>query len=295
MKVERYTIKNLRNEFGTQKKCLEYLWKQKYSLLKNCPHCGEDTKFYLIEDKKRYVSSCGHSMFPTKGTIFYKSSTPLTLWFHTIYLFSVSKNGVSAKELERQLGVTYKTAWRIANKIRSLMNESVKMVGGIVEMDETYIVGKEMNKHKDKKSLTGYSDKTVIVGMKSRDGKVVANVEDNTKKKTLFKNIYEHIEVNSLIMTDELPAYKDIEKDGYWKHAKINHSDKEYAREDEINNVKINISTNGIENFWSVFKRGTKGTYIRLSKKWMQSYVDEFTFRQNNKDKVLFRELIGRV
>ncbi len=293
---QKYSIKNLREEFGTERKCLEYIFNQKYKDLKHCLTCGKYTKFYLIEDKRRYATNCGHSLFPTKDTIFYKSSTPLTMWFHAMFLFSVSKNGISAKELERQLGTTYKTAWRIANKIRTLMNTKNDVLSGIVEMDETYIGGRETNKHNDKKSLTGFIDKVPIVGMKTREsGKVIANVEQNTRKNTLMKNVYNHVGMNSLIITDELPAYKQIKEDGYWIHRKINHSQSEYAKIDTINNVRINISTNGIENFWSVFKRGVKGTYIRLSKKYMQSYVDEFTFRQNNKDKILFKELIGRV
>lgn len=295
MKKPKYTIKNLREEFSTEKQCLDYLFKLKYKETHYCPKCGSYTKFYFIESKKRYDTSCGHSIYPKKDTIYYKSSTPLTQWFYAIYLFSVSKNGVSAKELERHLGVTYKTAWRIANKIRSLMIDKTNVVSGIVEMDETYIGGKERNKHYDKKSKTGFSDKVPVVGMKSREGKVVANVENNTMKKTLIKNIYNHIGMNSLIITDELPAYKQIEEEPYWLHKKINHSKKEYAKIDTIDNVKLNISTNRIENFWSVFKRGVKGTYIRLSKKWMQSYVNEFVFRHNNKDKVLFKEILRRM
>jgi len=142
----KYTIKHLRAEFGTDKKCLEFVFQAQYGKKPICPQCGNKDRFYLIESRKRFDCSCGFTVSPLSGTIFHKSDTPLTLWFHAIFLFASSKNGVAAKELERQLGVTYKTAWRMAKQIRKLFRDNGDPMGGIVEVDETYIGGKKKGK-----------------------------------------------------------------------------------------------------------------------------------------------------
>lgn len=143
----KYTIKNLRNDFPDDEACLDFIFKNRWPKGLTCPNC-ESKDFYPIKGRKSYACKCGCQVSPTEGTIFHKSSTPLTLWFHAIFLMSQSKNGVAAKELERQLGVTYKTAWRMARQIRLLMTDDDGPLGGneIVELDETYVGGKAKGK-----------------------------------------------------------------------------------------------------------------------------------------------------
>lgn len=143
----KYTIKNLRNDFPNDETCLDFIFKNRWPKGLTCPNC-EKKDFYHVRGRKSYACKCGYQVSPTEGTIFHKSSTPLTLWFHAIFLMSQSKNGVAAKELERQLGVTYKCAWRMAKKIRLLMSDDDGPLGDneIVELDETYVGGKAKGK-----------------------------------------------------------------------------------------------------------------------------------------------------
>jgi len=121
----KYTIKHLRAEFGTDKKCLEFMFQARYGKKPVCPQCQKKDRFYLVESRKRFDCSCGYTISPLSGTIFHKSSTPLTLWFHAMFLFASSKNGVAAKELERQLGVTYKCAWRIKRLLQTYVKDDI--------------------------------------------------------------------------------------------------------------------------------------------------------------------------
>ncbi len=290
--MERYTIKDFNKEFPTEKSCANYLFKLHTKLNNKCK-CGKSIKnYYYINSRKIYACSCGEQLNPRKNTILFNSSTPLKLWFYAIYLFSVSKNGVSAKELERQLGVTYKTAWRMANKIRSLMETDNQLIkNSTIEVDETYIGGKEMYKHKNKKikHTQGRSTltKTPVIGIVDRDtGKVKAKVVSNVRESEVNTFIGENVSKSSRVISDEYRCYSKLNQRG-WEHQKVNHGNKEYAIGD--------IHTNTIEGFWSIIKRGIKGTYIQLSNKYLQTYIDEFVFRYNNRNKIIFNEIIGRI
>lgn len=266
----KYTIKNLRNDFPNDEACLDFIFKNRWPKGLTCHNC-ESKDFYHVKGRKSYACKCGYQVSPTEGTIFHKSSTPLTLWFHAIFLMSQSKNGVAAKELERQLGVTYKCAWRMARQIRLLMTDDDGPLGGneIVELDETYIGGKAKGKRG-----RGAAKKTPVFGAVERNGKLKTKVVLNVRKLTLMPLIKGMVADNSVIVTDESNSYNDVKKVGHL-HKSINHSKGQYVDGD--------VHTNTIEGFWSQFKRSVHGTYHSVSRKHLQLYLDEFSFRYSHR------------
>ena len=270
----KYTIKHLRVEFGTDNKCLQFVFDNRYGKRFECPQCQQKGKFYLIEGRKRFDCVCGYSVSPLADTIFHKSSTPLTLWFHAIFLFASSRNGVAAKELERQLGVTYKTAWRLAKQIRILFTEAKSPLSGTIETDETYVGGK----HKGKRGL-GAEGKTAVFGMIERNGRAFGQVIPNVRMATLQPLINRNAQKNSTILTDELRSYSRVRVNGY-NHETIKHGMGEY--------VRGQIHTNSIEGFWSQMKRSISGTHHAVSPKYLQLYVDEFVWRYSYRGQSLF-------
>jgi len=266
----KYTIKNLKNDFPNDEACLDFIFKNRWPKGLTCPNCGSKD-FYHIKGRKSYACKCGYQVSPTEGTIFHKSSTPLTLWFHAIFLMSQSKNGVAAKELERQLGVTYKCAWRLAKQIRLLMSEDNGPLGDkeIVELDETYVGGKAKGKRG-----RGAAKKTPVFGAVERNGKLKTKVVLNVRKLTLMPLIKDMVIDDSVIVTDESNSYNDVKKLGHL-HESINHSKGQYVDGD--------VHTNTIEGFWSQFKRSVHGTYHSVSRKHLQLYLDEFSFRYSHR------------
>jgi transposase-like protein len=207
-----------------------------------------------------------------------------------MYLFSQSKNGVSAKEIERQLGVTYKTAFRMLHKIRSLLTADSALLNGIIELDETFVGGKNKNRHKDKKVKgcqgRSFKDKTPVFGMLQRDGDVKAFVVPNTNTESLIPHAFNHIEKGATVYTDEWYAYGKLSE--RYTHAEIDHSKGEYADGD--------ITTNRVENFWSNVKRTLSGTHITVSPKYLQNYVNEVAFKFNNRtNKNVFNTLLTKI
>jgi len=293
--MRKYTIAQFNKDFPTDDACLEWLRNHLYPKLIDCPICGRPTKHHRIKTRKVYgCDNCGHQISPTAGTIFHKSPTPLKLWFHAIFLISSTRCGISAKQIERETGVTYKTAWRMAKQIRQfLLTQTDKPLGGGngVELDETYVGAKLSNMHKAKRDRIngrGTAGKFPIFGAVERKGEVLALAVSNTDGETLTPHIQKHIIPTSTIYTDDMGAYKALADKGY-KHLKINHIDKVY--------VNGNIHTNTIEGFWSLVKRGISGVYHAVSKKYLQEYVNEYTFRYNHRkdEKPMFLTVLGKV
>ncbi|HUD06631.1 MAG TPA: IS1595 family transposase [Candidatus Saccharimonadales bacterium] len=279
MRVPRYTIDNLHKEFPNDDACLDYIFQSRYGHLEYCPNCGVFTKFYRIKTRKYYkCPHCAFELYPLANTIFHKSDTPLTKWFHAIYLFSVGKNGVSAKEIERHLGVTYKCAWRICKQIRLMMQENGGMLTGIIEADETYIGGKRKREHWP-------SEKSVVVGIveKQKDtGQVKAFATKQANATNTLPFIKSSVEPGSTLHTDDSRIYSRVKRD--FTHEFVNHSKYEY--------VKAGVHTNTIEGFWGQLKRSLDGTYHSVSPKYLQLYVNEFVYRYNHRHVAAFPALM---
>lgn len=271
--MKQYTLVDLQKDFPNDDVCLEAIFQARYGNLKFCPHCGAETKFYRLKKKKAYGCKqphCGFTLSPTANMIFDHSPTPLTKWFYALYLFSVSKNGVSAMELQRHIGVTYKTAWRMCKQIRWLMQQSSNPLSGIVEIDETYIGGVR----KKSKQQSQWDNKTAVIGMVEKrkgTGQVTAITTKRADATVALPFIRAMAKQGTEIQTDESKIYHRVKRE--YVHRYINHRKEEYAKD--------GISTNTIEGFWSQMKRSIDGTYHCVSPKYLQLYVDEFVYRYN--------------
>jgi transposase len=260
--------------------CLAYLVAELYPDGIHCPTCKKVTKHHRDAGRPSYTCQfCGHHEHPMKGTIFEGSATSLKLWFDAIYLMASTRCGISAKQLEREIGVTYKCAYRIFKQIRSMLDQDDLFLAGTIEMDETQIGGKAKFKHQ---KTAQYKPKTTVVGMAQRGkdgkhGKVVAKIVPNNKAVTLIPEAKMKVLPASTVYTDELKSYSDLQGLGY-THERVNHSQGVYVSGD--------VHTNTIEGFWATVKRGIGGTYHAVSTKHLQSYLDEYAFRYNNRDAI---------
>jgi len=207
------------------------------------------------------------------GTPFHKSHTPLQKWFYAMYLFCTSRHGVPAKELQRQLSVTYKTAWRMGHEIRKYMAEvdGDDGLSGTVEADETYIGGKP-RRHGKKGEYRWQVEKTTVFGMVERDGDVITRVVPNARRKTLIPQIVAKVAKGSTIATDEYHPYCSLSSEGY-EHLVVKHREREY--------VRGRAHTNTLDGFWSQLKRAIRGTHVHVSRQHLSKYLGEFEFRYN--------------
>jgi transposase-like protein len=274
-------------EFPDDATCLDWLWRNRYAPdghTAECPGCKRERRFHKVKDRPAWdCDSCGYHLHPTAGTIFEKSSTSLHLWFYAMHLMTSTRCGISAKQLERELGVTYKTAWRIANKIRNeLMTDDGELLDGPVEMDETYVGGKRRAQRPWGGNRGGGrpaadSHKTPVFGIVQRGrgtGQVVAMVVPDATTKTLMGHATNRVLPASLIYTDEWKPYENLPKAGY-THRRIHHASKVYVSGD--------VHTNTIEGFFSLVKNGLRGVYHSVSRKWLQGYLNEYAWRYNHR------------
>src|SRR5438445_1684502 len=221
---------------------------------------------------------CGQHVHPTAGTIFHKSSTSLHLWFYAMYLMTSTRCGISAKQLERELGVTYKTAWRMAHLIRNeLMQQDTAVMSGAVEADETYIggrrrVGKGGRSGRPKPGLTHF---VPVLGVVQRKGHVFATKVPDLAQATIYPHIEKRVLPATTIYTDEYGTYRGLTKRGY-QHRRIQHKQNIYVSGD--------VHTNTIEGFWSLVKRGLGGVYHSVSAKYLDGYLNEYAWRYNHRE-----------
>lgn len=269
--MKKYTLKDFQQDFPDDKAALDWLLDYRFPNGITCKNCGKVTKHHFVASRKSYECQfCGNHVHPTAGTIFHKSATPLTSWFYAIYLMASTRTGISAKQLERELGVTYKTAWRMFTLIRSRLSEGLSPFSGDVEADETYVGGFQKGQ-----VGRGGQGKTAVFGMAERKGNVKAVVVPNVKHKTLMPIVESQVEKGSTVHTDEYQSYKRLTSMGY-THERILHSAGMF--------VVGNVHTNSIEGFWSLVKNGIRGVNHSVSPKYLQGYVDAYAFRYNHRN-----------
>jgi transposase-like protein len=276
--VQAYSVREFFAEFANDDACLNRVMEVRYGMRHVCGHCGKDATFHRISGRRAFAcAACGDHVYPCAGTIFQDSRTPLQTWFYAIYLFIATRHGVSGKELQRTLGVTYKTAWRIGQQIRDLMAKAdgFEILKGHVELDEAYVGGRRSGKRG-----RGAEGKTIVMGMAERGGKIAAQVIPDVKKATLRGVVLEKVEPGSIVSTDELMSYGLLEGDGY-KHGAVKHAAKEWAYYDYRHDAVH--STNRVESFWRLFKKSIASTHIHISAKHAERYLGEFAFRSNHR------------
>lgn len=274
--MRKYTVHDFNRDFPNDDACLDFMRDVLYPDGIECRTCERVTKHHRLAKRKAYsCQECATHVYPLAGTIFEKSRTPLKSWFYAMHLMASTRCGISAKQLERELGVTYKTAWRMFKQIRSLMDEDTGSFFGEVEMDETYVGGKRRGTKRGRPGKD--SHKVPVAGIVQRGGKVAALGTKDTKKRTLMPIIQEKVLPETMVYTDEYTVYDGLGGKGY-KHQRVTHAEKVY--------VVGNVHTNTIEGFWSLLKRDIGGVYHSVSEKHLQSYVNEYAFRYNHRDDI---------
>jgi len=282
-------------EFPDDGACLDWLWMNRYSAdgdHAECPDCERERKFHKVAGRPAWdCDSCGHHLHPTAGTIFHKSSTSLHLWFYAVHLMTSTRCGISAKQLERELGVTYKTAWRMANLIRNdlMAQDDDSLLTGEVEADETAYGGRPkagMTRGMTMPEAQTFAKarKVGIVAMVEREGRVRAFVQP---REGALDTVSQHVSPHATVYTDEWAGYRNL-RATHPTHRTIRHGDKVYAKGD--------IHTQTVEGFFGNVKNGIAGNYHGVSPKWLQSYFNEYVWRYNHRDdaRAMFKTLLLR-
>ena len=267
------TLRQFQAQFPTEEICLDHLMRQRFGVQHECGSCARLAKFYRVKARRSYACEwCGFQVFPTSGTPFDRTRTPLRDWFYVMFLFTTTRNGVAAKRVERELGVTYKTAWRMCHQIRAYMasldgDAPVGGPGETVEIDESYFGGA-------RKGRGNYREgKTLVMGFLERDGDLMTKVVPDNRKTTLLPEINRNVLPGSTIHTDELMTYRNLPKMGFEHHTTC-HSMKQY-----VGPTGGHVQT--LEGFWAMLKRGINGTHIHVSPKHLSKYLGEFEYRWN--------------
>jgi transposase-like protein len=284
---QEYDLVSLIEEFGSEDKCHEYLEALRWPDGVACPRC-ESKKISRIAKRRQFdCDSCRYQFSVRVGTLFHDSKLPLWKWFLAVYLICESKKGISANQLKRTLGVSYKTAWYLCHRIRSAMEGDLGLLSGIVEADETWVGGRGRRKGQEK----GRQDKrhlSVILGAVERGGNVRLRVSPDAGRQSIHGFLKEHLDGDTeAIYTDSWRSYRGIE-DENTRHEYVNHAEEEWVRGD--------VHTQTIESVWSLFKRSIIGSYHHMSVKHFPAYLDEMEWRFNNRENpFLFRDTILRL
>ncbi len=266
---------DLFDKFPTEESCREYLIQQRWNGKPVCPHCGYAEKAYIIEGGKRFKcgnKECHKKYSVTVGTFFENSNIPLRTWFAAMYLITAHKKGISSLQLSRDLNIHQKTAWFMLHRIRGMVaNQAPDMLKEEVQVDETFVGGKDKNRHANKKK--GHEGKSMVFGALETGGKIKTKVLPNVTGQELTQAVRENVHPGSIMVSDDARGYQAVKNE--YAHVVINHSAGVY--------VNGAFHTNGVENFWSLFKRGIIGIYHQVSPKHLQRYADEFAYRYNTR------------
>lgn len=288
-KPDEYTVSDFQSEFPTDEACLEWLWRHLHSddgSTAHCPKCDRTRRFHRVKSRQSYsCDSCGHHLHPTAGTIFEKSTTPLRLWFHAVFLLSQTRCGISAMQLKREIGVTYKTAWRMFNSIRRMLqDDDDSPLTGDVEVDETTWGGEIRASDRSRaatstmrrqEAMAKIAERPTIFGMVERGGRVRVRVVPDRHLSTLQPILQENVSPEATLYTDELALYLPLGRD-FAGHHRIKHQDGVYADGE--------VHTQTIEGFFGNVKRGLSGVQHSVSRKWLELYVQEFAFKYNHRN-----------
>jgi transposase-like protein len=277
-----FTLMEFLRKYGTDAKCLDWLWRTRYAPdghTAECPKCERPRKFHRVASRPSYsCDSCGHHLHPTAGTIFHKSSTSLHLWFYAMYLMASTKTGLAAKQLEREIGVSYKTAWRMLNLIRTqLMEQDDVKLSGDVEVDET-LGGGNVRAGDARRGLAYVhkSHRPTVWAAVERGGRVKAKVVRSRASSDVEGPIYENVEPESIIFTDEWKGYDHFRLSSrFIRHERIRHEDRIY--------VQGHVHTQTVEGFFGNVKGGIRGVYHGVSRRWLNAYLNEYAWRYSNR------------
>lgn len=277
------SILEFQKTFNTDEVCREYLEQQRWGNTPACPFCGSLNVHRFVTNNRIFKcreKECRAKFSVTVGTIYENSKLPLTKWFLATYILSVHSKGISSLQLANWLGITQKTAWHLNHRIRQMLsNNAPELLDGICEVDETYIGGKESNKHAKKRiAKAGATGKAMVLGAIQRQGKVRTKVIPQTNIENITETVKEFIAPESTMVTDEHVAYNRIKH--LYTHHRVNHSIKEYVRKEET----IVVHTNNIEGYWNILKKQINGIHHFVSPKHLQRYCDESAFRFNNRE-----------
>ena len=292
--MRKFTITQFRERYPTEDACLDKIFQLRFKGLV-CPKCDNDKPFTRVSGRRSYqCPCCGFQVYPTKDTPFEKCRVSLMHWFYIIFLQTTTRNGVSAKEIERQLSICYTTALRMNHQIKKLMKgkKGIGKVGGIVQIDEVYL-GQSLITMSHKKrakikedDLTKFDNKTGVMGFVSdTDG---IKFEVMTDAKTFKQRVKDNVSKDAIVVTDSHMGYEGLNLH-YKQHEVVNHSIRQYKNGE--------FHTNSVESAWALLRRTIYGTHVHVSPKYLQLYVDEVAFRLMNKDKqdTMFETILSHV
>lgn len=273
-------LKELLVKFSSDDVCRHYLESMRWGGIPVCPKCSH-RESYKLGDGKTYKcknKECNKKFTVTVGTVFENTNIPLHTWFAALYIATAHKKGISSVQLSKDLGITQKTAWFMLHRIRkAFVSNAPFMLQDVVEADETFVGGKNKNRHADKKveksQGRSFKDKTPVLGLLQRGGAVKTFVVPDTKAETLKPLIQEWVKQGSILISDEWDSYKSISNE--YNHVVVDHSKGEH--------VRGAFDTNSIEGFWSILKRGIFGIYHQVSRKHLHRYCEEFSHRYNSR------------